>query len=130
MPVVGAVHSITTGHAHPDKTFIGRIERASTAWIIASVWRGLSVAARTVEQFVARAIRLYEQEPVQALASARLGLYVRRWIRWTGAGLGRDDRKTRIIPDLHCRGPVCSWSRSVVAVTYVPDYINSAPLYR
>ncbi len=37
--------------------------------------------------FVARAIRLYEQEPGEALASARLGLYVRRWVRWAGAGV-------------------------------------------
>ncbi len=41
---------------------------------------GLRVAAKTIEQFVARAIRLYEQEPGEALASARLGLYVRRWV--------------------------------------------------
>ena len=33
----------------------------------------------TIEQFVERAIRLYEQEPGEALAVARLGLYVRRW---------------------------------------------------
>ncbi len=31
---------------------------------------------------VARAIRLYEQEPGEALASSRLGLVVRRWGRW------------------------------------------------
>ncbi len=30
--------------------------------------------------YVARAIRLYEQEPGEALVSARLGLYVRRWV--------------------------------------------------
>ena len=48
---------------------------------------GLSVAKKTVENFVARAIRLYEQEPEEAGASARLGSYVRRWVRWTGAGL-------------------------------------------
>ncbi len=48
---------------------------------------GLTLAAKTIERFVARAIRLYEQEPGEALASARLGLYVRRWVRWAGAGL-------------------------------------------
>ena len=31
--------------------------------------------------FVARAIRLYEQEPGEAFASIRFGLYVRRWVR-------------------------------------------------
>ena len=48
---------------------------------------GLSVAKKTVENFVARAIRLYEQEPGEACASSRLGLYVRRWVRWVQAGL-------------------------------------------
>ena len=37
--------------------------------------------------FVARAIRLYEQGPGEAEAFARLGLYVRRWVRWVRAGL-------------------------------------------
>ncbi len=49
---------------------------------------GLCVARKTVENFIARVIRLYEQEPREALASARLGLYVRRWLEWAGAGLG------------------------------------------
>ena len=41
------------------------------------------VAAKTIDLFT----QLYEQEPREALASARLGLYVRRWIGWTdGAG--------------------------------------------
>ncbi len=43
--------------------------------------------------YVARATRLYEQEPGEALASARLGLYVRRWIAWAGAGIGGNDEK-------------------------------------
>ncbi len=50
---------------------------------------GLSVAKKTIENFVARAIRLYEQEPGEALASARLGLYVRRWVRWARGGAPR-----------------------------------------
>ena len=45
------------------------------------------MAKKTCVQFIARAIRLYEQEPGEAEASARLGLYVRRWVRWAGAGL-------------------------------------------
>ncbi len=66
----------------------------------------LSVAAKTIENFVARAIRLYEQEPGEAFASARLGLYVRRWIRWAGAGLGRDDRKIPFVPAVQSMGPI------------------------
>ena len=32
-------------------------------------------------------IRLYEQEPGEALASARLGLYAQPWLSWTVTGL-------------------------------------------
>ncbi len=50
---------------------------------------------KTIEQFVARATRLYEQEPGEALASARLGLYVRRWVRWAQARLAVADITAR-----------------------------------
>ncbi len=49
--------------------------------------KGPLVAKKTAENFVARAIRLYEQEPGEAEASSRFGLYVRRWVRWTRAGV-------------------------------------------
>ncbi len=48
----------------------------------------LFVVRKTIEQFIARAIRLFEQELREALTSARLGVYVRRWGRCAGAGLG------------------------------------------
>ncbi len=72
---------------HPDKTFIGRIERGFDFLGYQFRPDRLGVAAKTIENFVARAIRLYEQEPGEACASARLGLYVERWVRWTWAGL-------------------------------------------
>ncbi len=34
-----------------------------------------------------RALRLYEQEPREADASARFGAYVRRWAGWATSGL-------------------------------------------
>ncbi len=52
------------------------------------------VAAKTVEIFVARAIRLYEQEPGEACASSQFGLYVRRWVRWVHGGVA-SHRSTR-----------------------------------
>jgi RNA-directed DNA polymerase len=76
---------------HPDKTFIGRIERGFDFLGYHFGPAGLSVATATIERFVARAVRLYEQEPGELLASARLGLYVRRWVRWTAAGLAVAD---------------------------------------
>ncbi len=72
---------------HPDKTFIGRIERGFDFLGYHFGPAGLSVAVKSVEQFVARATRLYEQEPGEAFASSRLGLYVKRWLRWTRGGV-------------------------------------------
>ncbi len=40
------------------------------------------MARKTLEQFVQRATRLYEQEPT------RLGQYVGRWLRWVSGGVG------------------------------------------
>ncbi len=68
------------------KTFIGHIERGFDFLGYHFGPEGLSVAKTTIERFVARAIRLYEQEPGEACASSRLGLYVRRWLRWARAG--------------------------------------------
>ncbi len=49
--------------------------------------------------FVERATRLYEQEPEAAFASARLGLYVRRWVRWArGARRGPDCTRAAALP--------------------------------
>ena len=61
------------------------------------------VAKKTVENFVTRAIRLDEQEPGEAEASARLGSYVRRWVGWTGAGLGVDAREVGCLTGYHGR---------------------------
>ena len=51
----------------------------------------MGAAHRAFVRFVARATRLYEREPGEACASTRLGLVVRRWIAWAGAGIGRYD---------------------------------------
>ncbi len=69
------------------KTFIGRIERGFDFLGYHFRPDRLRMAAKTIENFVARAIRLYEQEPGEACASARLGLYVRRWAAWAKGGL-------------------------------------------
>ena len=53
----------------------------------------LIVALGELEQSLHKLVamaRLYEQEPGEAFASARLGLYVRRWVTWACAGLGAD----------------------------------------
>ena len=70
---------------HPQKTFIGRIERGFDFLGYHFRPDRLSVAAKTIENFVARALRLYEQEPGEPSDSSRLGVYVRRWVRWVSA---------------------------------------------
>ncbi len=72
---------------HPDKTFIGRIERGFDFLGFDFSRDGLTVARATIERFVERAARLYEQEPEEAFASTRFGMYVRRWVAWSGAGI-------------------------------------------
>ncbi len=49
---------------------------------------GLTVAKATIEKFIKRASRLYEQKRVGAGAPDALGMYVRRWMRWASGGLG------------------------------------------
>ncbi len=68
---------------HPDKTFIGRNGRGFDFLGYHFGPDGLSVAKKTIENFAARAIRLYEQEPGEACASARLGC------TWSGGSGGR-----------------------------------------
>ena len=45
------------------------------------------MAAGTIERFVERALRLYEQEPGVASNHSRLGMYVRQWVGWVIGGL-------------------------------------------
>jgi hypothetical protein len=63
---------------HPDKPFVGRTERGFDFLGYHFGPEGFTVAAKTIEQFVAGAIRLYEQQPGEACPSARHGLYARR----------------------------------------------------
>ncbi len=67
------------------RTFVRQIERGFDFLGYHFGPEGFTVAAKTIEQFVARAIRLYEQEPGEVSASSRLGAYVHRWVRWVGA---------------------------------------------
>jgi hypothetical protein len=59
-----------------DKTFIGRIEKGFDFLGYHFTPEGLSVAEKTIEKFLARAVRLYEQERGEPFGSPQLGLYV------------------------------------------------------
>jgi RNA-directed DNA polymerase len=78
---------------HPDKTFIGQIDRGFDFLGYHFSSEGLSVSQATVNKFAARATRLYEQETGKPEGFPLLGLYVQRWVRWAKGGL-EVDKKT------------------------------------
>ena len=85
---------------HPDKTFIGRIQRGFTFlgyWITAKGVTG--VAPSAWEGFQERVVRLYEQGAPQEETKRRIGQYVRRWKRWAISGV-REVRGTFEWPDV------------------------------
>ncbi len=69
---------------HPDKTFIGRIDKGFSFLGYQINKAGLTgVAPPTRERFVERVNQLYEQ----GADGGRIGDYVRRWLVWVRSGL-------------------------------------------
>ncbi|HUL22993.1 MAG TPA: hypothetical protein VLZ10_16165 [Thermodesulfobacteriota bacterium] len=66
---------------HPDKTFIGRMEKGFDFLGYHFSPEGFSMVGKTIEKFPARAVQLYVQEPGEAFAPSRLGKYMQRLIR-------------------------------------------------
>jgi len=71
---------------HPDKTFIGKIDKGFDFLGYHFSPGGLTLAEKTIENFFERATRLYEQKPGED-SSSRLELYVRRWLGWSHSGI-------------------------------------------
>ena len=69
---------------HPDKTFIGRVERGFDFLGYRLSPGRIAAAEATWKRFVDRALRLYEQE---RRGSPLLGAYMRRWCRWAASGV-------------------------------------------
>ena len=59
---------------HPDKTFIGRLEKGFDFLGYPFSPEGLRVATATIEKFIKRTSRLYEQERMGAVAPDALGM--------------------------------------------------------
>ena len=59
---------------HPDKTFIGRIDRGFDFLGYRFVAEGLRLAAQTKQRFVERATRLYEQVRQPAASGSTFGI--------------------------------------------------------
>ena len=72
---------------HPERTFIGRIEKRFDFLGYRFTPRSLTVARKPIENFLERVLRLYEQEPGERGGSPQLESYVTRWRRWATAGL-------------------------------------------
>jgi len=72
---------------HPDKTFIGRIEKGFDFLGYHVDRTGLRVATATLQRFTAKAARLYEQEQRDPAGPPVFGQYVRRWQGWAYGGL-------------------------------------------
>ncbi|MBI1875496.1 MAG: hypothetical protein HYS05_16630 [Acidobacteria bacterium] len=72
---------------HPDKTFIGKIERGFDFLGYHFSPAGVAVAKQTITNFIEKASRLYEQERRAGRAAAALEMYVRRWVRWSRSGM-------------------------------------------
>jgi hypothetical protein len=72
---------------HPDKTFIGRIERGFDFLGYHFSARGVRVSSATLARFLERAARLYEQGPWEPGGLLRACSFVRRWMGWASGGL-------------------------------------------
>ena len=67
----------------PDKTFIDRITKGFDFLGYSFEPKGLSIAPKTLANFLERKTQLYEQ----GATVRRIGQYVRCWWRWVRAGL-------------------------------------------
>jgi len=71
---------------HPDKTSMGLIEKGFDSLGYHFSPQGLTLAQKTINNFVEKTLRLYEQEPSHQRME-RLGDYCQRWVGWAlGAG--------------------------------------------
>ena len=68
---------------HPDKTFIGRIAKGFDFLGYSFEPKGLSIAPKTLANFLDRMTQLYEQ----GADHRRIEQYVRNWWRWVRAGV-------------------------------------------
>ena len=76
---------------HPDKTFIGKVERGFDFLGYHFSREPLKIAQITWQKHALHIVQLYEQLRIKKATSnemaSSLGLYVTRWQRWAAAGL-------------------------------------------
>jgi hypothetical protein len=74
---------------HPEKTFIGRVERGFDFLGYHFSKAGLSVAKQTVINFIQKASPLYEQGRCTPPGVSPAEMYARRWLAWVTGGFTR-----------------------------------------
>ena len=74
---VNVVLGLLRMEKHPDKTFVGRIDKGFDFLGYHFGPEGLGVAKATIQSFLDKAFRLYEQERERPCGPSRLGVYVR-----------------------------------------------------
>ena len=87
---------------HPDKTLLGRTERGFDFLGYHFSPKGVSLAKKTIANFIVKALRLYEQEPPHN-KMRRFGEYARKWTVWASGGLAmsRTEKLLKLRLTLH-----------------------------
>ena len=80
---------------HPDKAFIGRIDRGFDFLGYRFTANSLTLAVGTMANFAERVSRFYAQERDGPDGRSRPGAYVRRWWAWASGGLTFVDPRSR-----------------------------------
>ena len=79
---------------HPDKTFIGRIAKGFDFLGYSFEPKGLSIAPKTLANFLERKTQLYEQ----GATVKRIGQYVRNWQESGWRNVGRNNQSAPASP--------------------------------
>jgi hypothetical protein len=92
-------------------TPLGRIERGFDFLGYHFGPAGLTVAKKTIANFIEKASRLYEQKRSAVLAATALEMYVRQWVRWAGSECLNlpDHNEMQLMASALARGATRSW---------------------
>jgi hypothetical protein len=94
--VVNQTLGVLSLEKHPDKTFIGKIERGFDFLGYHFSPAGLTMAKQTITNFIEKASQLYEQERRVVSAASPLEMYVRQWLKWARAGVADRARRSSV----------------------------------
>ncbi len=86
--IVNETLDVLKEEQHPDKTFIGRVERGFDFLGYFLKPGALRVSRGTFERFTERISRLYEQ----GADIKRIEEYVKHWFKWVSAGVTGTDK--------------------------------------